>query len=334
MATLLVTPKMPRALAARVEASVSGRRGMPSRRRFTPRLVSIVRMGVVMAILSLVSFVALAWRGEKLAFEKDRGALLVAVQKESATLTDADKGAVARIEAWLPRFGGTYEGDFVAPELRGGGGAGAAAMAALVARPIVYLRGPLEDFGSVEGARRAAGASLKDAFTVCLADPPPARAEKALLPKVRSAYGSVAAVEQRTPNMRRLGEAETGMPLFAPPWTARVLAAKEPKELTALRTELERAPLARAKQAVRAEVLLVVVDEPGAAGGLTELDGERAHEVRVAFVDLAASKVLLRLRRKVDPSPWSQSARTDFASGLDACALAFDVRARGEDAAR
>jgi hypothetical protein len=332
MPTLLTTAKMSPALAARVEASVAGRRGMPGRRFSKPRLVSIVRMGVVLTILSLVSFVALAWRGEKLAFEKERATLLAAVQKESATLTPADSGALARIEAWLPRFGGAYEGDVVAPSLRGAGGA--AAMAALVARPLVYVRGPLEDFASIEGARRAAGASLKDALAVCLADPPTARTEKALLPKVRAAYGSVAAVEQRTPNMRRLHEAEAGMPLLSPPWSARVVAAKEPKELASLKTELDRAPLARAKQAVRAEVLLVVVDEPGAPGGLTELDGERAHDVRVAFVDLAANQVVLRLRRRVDPSPWSQTARTDFASGLDACALAFDVRARGDEPPR
>jgi hypothetical protein len=333
MPTLLTTPKMSRALAARIEASVQGRRGTKATRRFaTPRLMSVVRLGVVLAIASLVAFVVLARRGEQRALEKDRAALLAAVQKESASLTEADKGAIARIEAWLPRLGGAYEGDLAAPELRGAGGS--AAMAALLARPIVYVRGPLEELATVEGARRAAGASLKDSLAVCLADPPAARTEKALLPKVRAAYGTVATVEQRTPNMRRLHDAEAGMPVLSPAWTARVLAAKEPKELATLRTELERAPIARAKQAVRAEVLLVAVDEPGAPGGLTELDGERAHDVRVAFVDLAANKVLLRLRRRVDPSPWSQSARTDFASGLDACALAYDVRARGEETPR
>ncbi len=324
MPTFLVNPKMSPALAERIRASVEGRRGLPSRRFATPRVMSIVRLGVVLAIVSLVAFVVLARRGEQQAFEKDRASILAAVQKESVSVTDADRGAVARMEAWLPRMGGAYEGDVVPAELRGAGGS--AAVSALLARPTVYVRGPLEDFASIESARRAAAASLKDSLAVCLADPPAARTEKALLTKVRPAYGTVAAVEQRTPNMRRLHEAEAGMPLLLPPWTARVLAAKEPKELAALRTELERAPLARAKQAVRAEVLLVAVDEPGAPGGLTELDGERAHDVRVTFVDLAAGKVLLRVRRRVDPSPWTQASRTDFASGLDACALAFDVR--------
>jgi hypothetical protein len=127
--------------------------------------------------------------------------------------------------------------------------------------------------------------------------------------------------------VRRLHEAEIGLPLLLPPWSAKVSAASEPRELAPLKTELERAPLARAKEALRAQVLLVVIDEPGAAGSLTELDGERAHDVRVILVDLATDRVVLRQKRHVDPSPWSQSARTDFATGLDSCALAFDVRA-------
>ena len=330
MPTLLVTSKMSPALAARVEASVSGRRGRPSTQRFTtPRLMSIVRLVIVLTVVSVVVAVVMVRRGEQQAFDRGRASLLATVQKESAQLTPADRGAVARIEAWLPRMGGAFEGDLVVPELRAPG-----ALGALVMRPMVYVRGPLEDFASIEGSRRAAAASLKDALVVCLADPPSARTEKALLPKVRVAYGSVASVETRTPNVRRLHEAEVGMPLLSPPWSARVVAAKEPKELAALRTELERAPLARARQAVRAEILLVAVDEPGAPGGLTELDGERAHDVRVAVVDLAAGKVLVRVRRRVDPTPWTQTSRTEFASGLDACALAFDVRAAAEATAR
>jgi hypothetical protein len=323
MATLLTNSKMPPALAARIEASVAGRRGQPlPTRRVTPRLKSLVRAGVVVAVAALVTSVVVSRRRERDAFERDRASLVAAVAKESASLTDADRHVVERVEGILLRLGGAYEWDVVSAEARAPG-----AIGALLARPAMYVRGPLEDFGSAAGVRRAAGASLKDALVVCLVDPPAARTEKALLPKVRAAYGSVATVEQRTANVRRLHEAETGMPLLAAPWLARVQAAKEPSELTALRTELERAPVARAKQAARAEVLLVAVDEPGAQGGLTELDGERAHDVRVALVDLATEKVLLRVRRHVDPSPWSQSARTDFASGLDACALAFDVRA-------
>ncbi len=323
MPTLLTTPKMSPALAARVEASVAGRRGGErSARGSAPRLKSIVRAFVALALAGIVVTVVVTIRQEKAAFARDRAAAVAAVQKETAGLTGADFGAAARMEAWAARLAGAYEGDVALPELRAPG-----ALGAELARPAVYLRGPLDELGSVPGVRRAAAASLKDAFLVCLVDPPAARTEKALLPKVRVAYGTVAAVEQRTPNFRRLYDAQVGLPLLSPSFAARVEAAADPRELAGLKGELDRAPLARARHALHAEVLLVVLDEPAPPGGLTELDGERAHDVRVALVDLAGERVLLRARRRVDPSPWSQNARTDFASGLDACALALDVRA-------
>ena len=85
------------------------------------------------------------------------------------------------------------------------------------------------------------------------------------------------------------------------------------------------APIARAKQAARSELLLVAIDEPGGADGPTELDGERPHPVRVALVDLVANKVLLRARHVVDPSGISPARRAMYAIGLDSCALALEV---------
>ena len=73
--------------------------------------------------------------------------------------------------------------------------------------------------------------------------------------------------------------------------------------------------------------MLFAIDEPGEAGVAAELDGERPHQVRIGVVDLAADKVLLRLRRKVDPSWISSNARAEFASGIDSCGLALDVHA-------
>jgi hypothetical protein len=44
-------------------------------------------------------------------------------------------------------------------------------------------------------------------------------------------------------------------------------------------------------------------------------------------VDLRQRKVLLSLRRRVDPSWISVAARAEYASGIDSCALALDVHA-------
>jgi hypothetical protein len=67
------------------------------------------------------------------------------------------------------------------------------------------------------------------------------------------------------------------------------------------------------------------MDEPGDGAGPTELDGERAHAVRIGIVDLAAARPLLRLRKLVDPTWISLAKKSEFASGLDGCGLALDV---------
>jgi hypothetical protein len=74
------------------------------------------------------------------------------------------------------------------------------------------------------------------------------------------------------------------------------------------------------------------MDEPGDGGGPTELDGERAHHVRLFLVDMVASKTLLRVRRLVDPTWISLAKKSDYASGLDSCGLAFDVHHLTSDA--
>jgi hypothetical protein len=49
--------------------------------------------------------------------------------------------------------------------------------------------------------------------------------------------------------------------------------------------------------------------------------------VRVGLVDLVADKLLLELRRYVDPAWISATARAEYAMGMDSCALAVDVHA-------
>jgi len=319
MGTFLTNPRMAPALRARIEASVRGERRNPSRRVTLPRTKALVRAGIVVLVVTLVVWVLQVRRAERQALERQRAALLEAVRAQSASLGPDDRGAVGRIEAWLPRFAGPYEGDFIAPEARP-----ASALTALVARPMVYVRGPLEAFAAPSGIAGAAAASVKDALAVCLVEPAASRGEKALLGKVRPAY-SGSLVEQKTPNVRRLQEAEVGLPFFSPPWAEKVRAAETERELTMLKIDLDRAPLDKAKAALKATLLLVAVDESSKGTGPTELDGERAHDVRVGLVDLAGAKVLLRVRKRVDPSGWSASARNEFATGLDGCALAFDI---------
>ena len=55
---------------------------------------------------------------------------------------------------------------------------------------------------------------------------------------------------------------------------------------------------------------------------------ERPHDVRIGWVGLGmagASRLMLRVRRHVDPAWISSSRRAEYAAGLDGCALAMDL---------
>lgn len=316
MATLLVTRRMDPALAARVEASVRGRRGR-SAKTMGPRVVAVVRLVVAAIVVGAIATIATGRLRGKNELAASKRALLDSARAQSASLTADDRGALARTESWLARFEGAYEGDLVADELRG-------AFDATVRRPAVYVRGPVGAFAGSTAVARASAASYKDPFVLCTLEPPSSRDEKQLLAKVRAAYGKGG--EARTSNVRRLFDVVVAMPVLSPSWSDRVDAAADAATVGALTRELERASLETATRAMKAELLWVLLDEPGDGRGPTELDGERAHGVRIGLVDLAAAKVLLRLRKPVDPTWISPATRAEYASGIDGCALALDAR--------
>jgi hypothetical protein len=319
MPTFLTTRKMSPALAARVEASVRGRR--PGMRASSGlRLVSLLRLAGIALIVGLTCWLLLQRRRAQQELEQERGDLIERVRRESAGLRPVDRALVSRVEAWLARSAGAYEGDSVSAELRG-----AAAFAAATRRPMVYIRGPLPGIASSAGVAESAAASFKDAFVLCLLSPPAARTEKALLAKARAAH---AGDERMLPaaHIERLHDAVVGFPIFEPAWEERVAAAETQSELKQLQAILRRAPLEAAKRAARAELLLFVLDEPGDGSGPTELDGERPHHVRVGLLELATERLLLRLRRHVDPGWISAALRAEYAMGMDGCSLALDVR--------
>ena len=49
--------------------------------------------------------------------------------------------------------------------------------------------------------------------------------------------------------------------------------------------------------------------------------------MRVVLTDLASGELRLRFRHGVDPGWLSDNARAQYASGIDSCALALDLRA-------
>jgi hypothetical protein len=331
--TFLVTHKMPPELAARVRARVSGRRvapwGAPTERwiarkarELAPRLRTLGRFVAVAALVAAVYTVGSRWRRERLHLASARATLLEEVRARGAELADDDRSVVDRADGWLMRLAGPYEGDFVDDAMRAPG-----AMQEVLGRPSMYVRGPVEAFASPASIASAAAASFKDPLVLCLVDPPSARSEKAMMHPIHATYDGGQAAEGAAPHVRLLGEAVAGLPYLLPSWTSHVEEAPSIAAIDDLRAEFRAAHTERALRALKATVLLWAFDEAGTHDGPTELDGERPHDIRLGLVDLAASKLLLRLRRHVDPAWISTPRRMEYAAGLDACALAYDVNA-------
>jgi hypothetical protein len=218
----------------------------------------------------------------------------------------------------LSALAAAYEGDIVVDELHP-----TKALDAVLARASVYVRGPVSAFANPAAIADVASASTRDSLLLCLLDPPASRAEKVVLAKVRAAYaGGVGASE----HARRLHDADSGLRKLLVPWEERVHNAYEIRDLDRVKAEIAKVPVAETKRAVQAELLIAAMDEPDEPGP-ADLDGERAHQVRIVVIDLGAKKILLRARRRVDPSWLAATTRSTFASAVDGCALALDVRA-------
>jgi hypothetical protein len=126
--------------------------------------------------------------------------------------------------------------------------------------------------------------------------------------------------------VRRLNDAIVGLPFLSSTFADRIRGAEDVSEIAKLKKDFESVALDRTKRALRAEVLIVALDEKGDGAAPTELDGERPHDVRVAIVELESGKVLLRAKRHVDPSWIAVDKRPVYSSGADSCALGFDLR--------
>lgn len=319
MPTLLVTKNMSRALARRVQASVSGRRSSGAR-LLARRSSSILRLVTLVTLAALVFAVLLARQRNAARLATGRSELLGRIRAASSALTSAERGSLGLLEATLGvHASGAYLGDWVAGDVRTD-----SALAERFSAPTVYLRGPLDGLSSPAAIAKSAALSTKDALVLCLVDPPPARTEKALRAKARAAYvrgadaSSARAIERLEPLLLVL-------PLLGPDWERRVSSAKTARELAEFQKIFERAPVQAALRAGKAQQILLAVDEPSDAPGPTELDGERAHFVRVVLCDWAG-KLTFRVRQRVDPSWISASGRAEYASGIDSCALGLDVR--------
>lgn len=318
MPTFLVNHKMSPELRARIEASVTGRRhGTAS--RLSPRATMALRVVSVTAIAAALVWLTLTKRQADQETETLRATLIERWQRARAPLSQRELTLPQQVATLLKPEVRSYRGDIVTARAR------APHWPRLLREPTVYLRGSLAALGQSAGIEQSAREATKDAFVLCLLEPPEKRSEKALLGRVKSAYAAGERMQRATEHVSRLGDAFSGLPFFAEAWRGQIAGAKHHHELQRLESSFARAPLKAARAALQARQLLFVIDEPGAASALTELDGEKPHDVRVGLVDLTTGELLLRLRRRVDPSGFSDPTRAEYARGVDDCGLALDV---------
>lgn len=316
MRTLLVNAKMSPQLAARVEASVRGKR-VAAKAANRRRYVSVARLSVLLAIVGVSALVLTVRHRQRIRFAQERAELLTQLQQAFAGLSAEQRGLSQRIPAALAAHARVeYDGDLIADDLRSEAGLDAA-----LAVSSIYLRAPLVELSKAANLMALAGESSKDALLHCLQSPPAARSEKTLRASVRQSYlGEVPSHSERLFPLLLVA------PLWSPEWERSVRAASSELELDVLAKRFRRAPVKAAVRAAQAEHLLLVLDEAGDRSAPAELDGERPHAVRLILSRLNDNSVRLRLRRNVDPTWLSAPARAEYARALDSCALALDVR--------
>jgi hypothetical protein len=311
--SFLLNSKMNPALRARVERSLRGR---SSAARLPPGFIAVLRwasvVGIVVAVAAFVT--ARRERAQELAAAKAE--LVQKLSREAAGLSQEDWQTLPRAEEWLRRASGNYAGDTTSPALKD-----AAAVERLLRRPALYVRGELAALAANQELARALARSAQDTLLWCLLTPPASAEEKDVSHALNAPRDGVMA-----PPIERLDALLAGLPLLKPEWTEQLQRVTTIEELRPLRDLIAQAPLAEAKRAAHAEVLLFALDEPKEAGTAVELDGTHRHAVRFHVVDLRADQELVRLRRTVDPA-WVSEQKRPRAGRLVDCRLGFDLRA-------
>src|SRR5689334_18679569 len=135
MPTFLTTRKMSPALAKRVEASVRNARAQGER---SWPIKGVARIVVVLGLIVGFWMLVASQRRDARELEAARTTLLDEARAAAAPVTAADRQTVARVDTLLVRMASVYDGDLVTDEARGSG-----AIAALLARQTIYVRGPI-----------------------------------------------------------------------------------------------------------------------------------------------------------------------------------------------
>lgn len=322
MATFLTNSKMNPRLAGRVHASTRGRTSGGAAGISSATRTALLRLSIL-AALSLALFFVIKE-------QRDRAAELAdAKQKLKAEMSDArtafPASAMGRSDealTWLKKECQTYPGDVAAA-------AGAQRWLEWLKRKIVYARVEVSGLTASNQTEQVVSESRKDAFVLCLYDPPPDVSEPALMKQVSLAYRGGPNTQQRTENVYRLADAIVVRQLLDQKVDDQIERADELPNVLALQRVWDQARVTDRVGAMTAELLLAVLDEPKTPGTVVELDGASDHWARVLLIDLTSSTVLYRARKHLKTDWVSERRRSQYASGLNACRLATELRQPG-----
>lgn len=322
MPTLLTNRRMHPALAARIERSLRGGNHASAWKR---RLLVSLRFAVPVVCITCVVWLLSQLKQDRAVLAERRARLASEVEGQLLAASDPRRARLAKVQRWLTQESGKYEGDVSGAKL-----GDPHRLNDTLRRGLYYLRADLDAARAGTSARDLAGTSSRDAFLLCFLTPPGDRKQKTLLSRVRTAYAGDERLGWDTRFATSLNTPYQGLPYVERAWLERVREANDLRALEALEREYDRAPVPATLKALESELLLLVLDEAGEAGSVAELDGERAHYVRVSLIDLDAdsehASVLLRRRSRVAPDWIPEAMRVRYARGLDSCALAYDIR--------
>jgi hypothetical protein len=325
-------PTRTRGLTAIEESRVSRKQG---------RLPAIPPRFMLWTATVIVAWGIYYWRRTQGEIESQKAALFARQRGIVTELGSKFEPLRQRIEDWTMKEAGPYAGDIAAPEL---------GKWDFATQPGIYLRLRLSDATAVTSIRKAAQASLRDAFTACLFRVP--NADPTSGPPCKASHDCAAGtfcneLDHCMPpaqpyNMRA---AYYGTRVLGEDWTVSLRTAGDDMKMRLLEREFDSAvkddiPLV-IDLLTRAQFFLLVLDEDPAeleASAKPALDALQAmaHPARVTLFGLkpGMDRVLLRLRREIDARfiPAGESAPTE--PGLmaaqqrqvNSCQLALNVR--------
>jgi hypothetical protein len=321
MPSSLVNPKMNPALASRVTSSLRGKRGSGPATPTSPSRTLLIRLGALAAVSAIALAVVreVQTRNEQLRGAKQ--ALLLARAELQSTLTPRARAIGERVTRLLTREANSYHGAVRHEQL-----GGLADWDALLSRPIVYARVEVDKVSQPERFDAALSESRKDAFVACLKQPPEGRGEKELMKRVTDAFGQGA--QEYTSNLHRVHDALVTLRVLDPAIDRQIERAEELQPVISIQHTWDQAHIDERLPAVFGEIVIALLDEPKVKDTPVELDGASVHGVRLIVVDISREQdqVLLRTHFDLNPSWVSERRRHQYAQGLEACRMAYDVR--------